>query len=77
MGNTIFNSRPHWIFGDYYEETHTKQRRANKSLCTSPEGIFYWIRNLRNDSHIISRVFVANNGYLGKWNSRAIPKLKI
>jgi len=28
MGNTIFNSRSHWIFGDYYEETHTKQRIA-------------------------------------------------
>jgi hypothetical protein len=32
---------------------------------------------LRNDSNITSRVFVAKNDYLGKWNYRSIPKLKI
>ena len=31
---------------------------------------------LRNDSNIISRGFVAKNGYWGKWNYRSIPKLK-
>jgi hypothetical protein len=31
----------------------------------------------RNDSNIISRVFIAKNDYLRKWNYRSIPKLKI
>ncbi len=31
---------------------------------------------VRNDSNIISRGFVARNGYWGKWNYRSVPKLK-
>jgi len=32
---------------------------------------------LRNDSNIISRIFVARNDWLGKWNSRTIPELNL